>query len=530
MVSLDQSLALLARYRNSLHHCNRLTPDVLVLVFEEIVAEWNNPYNENFGSYPWKGLAQVCHYWRTVALGSPILWTQINTRHQGAALACIERSAEAPLSLVISTYSTDEKVSSILQALQPHAARIRKLYLPSNYLKTSDGNIHQLVQPLISSSAPMLETLETIKVRADPGWIPMPQIFAAETPHLTRLKVHFMCPQIRSISVARLKYLSFTGRKHTPINLSVSGLLDLLEAAPSLEVLKARKVTFSAPSEDETRIIELPNLKLLELGRDLASTLADILNRLILPECAIKLMVWFDRYEDNKFYMGVPKLEELAPVHPLRGVRKMHVNYLNGYEGIEISGATSHSPFMITGYLEHTTISNLGDMDSIAGTVFQSLIRAFDFDSLEEFAITELRNNARWTGFTTKVWMDAFKRMPNLKSLYIVLDGCYDEGISRSILSALNTPDDRSNSILCPNLEDLSVWGDKTWSSLKLFKLAEKRMQVGCPLKRVSMKLAHYASFSDPLDTDLAELRQVVETVDLEPSEISFPEFPESPS
>lgn len=521
------SLALLARYRNSLRPFNRLTPDILVLIFQELVAEHQDPHEDSFGSYPWMGLAQVCHFWRAVALKSPILWTQVSTRHPKAALASVERSAEAPLSLVVSTRSSDEKVSFVIQAILPHATRLRHLYLPSNYLKNSDGNIHQLVQPLVSSAAHMLETLETLKVRAEPGWIPMPIMFAGETPRLTRIKVHFMRPEIHSVSFARLKFLSFTGRKHTPITLNISGLLDILEATPSLEVFRAVKVTFEAPPEDESRKIEVPNLKLLELGRDKASVMADIMNRLILPECAIRLKVWFDRYEDSKFFMGFPHIDDLEPTHPLRDIRKVHVNYLNGYEGIEICGAMAKNPFTIYGYLESNTISNLGDMDSIAGTVFQSLTKAFDFDSLEEFAITEMRNNARWTGFTKKVWMDTFRRMPKLKSLHITLDGCYDEGISRSILAALSTLDDRTNGLLCPSLERISVWGDKTWSSLCCHRMALDRQKGGHPLKHLSMKLSHYASFSDPSDTDLPYLREVVETVDLEPVDIQFPDFPE---
>ena len=67
----DRSLALLARYRNSLQPANRLTPDILILIFQVVVGEYQDPYNDSFGSYPWKGFAQVCNFWRTVALTSP---------------------------------------------------------------------------------------------------------------------------------------------------------------------------------------------------------------------------------------------------------------------------------------------------------------------------------------------------------------------------------------------------------------------------------------------------------------------------
>ena len=56
--------------------------------------------------------------------------------------------------------------------------------------------------------------------------------------------------------------------------------------------------------------------------------------------------------------------------------------------------------------------------------------------------------------------------------------------------------------------------------------MAEERKKAGHPLKRVAMRLSHYASFHDTDDTDLPMLRRQVETVDLEPEDITFPEFP----
>ncbi|KAI0797636.1 hypothetical protein C8Q75DRAFT_739100 [Abortiporus biennis] len=528
LAQLDHSLALLSRYRNSLRPHNRLTPDILVIIFQVLADEHSWPTDSGFGAYPWKGIAQVCHFWREVTLSSAILWTQLSTRHSTAALACVERSGEAPLSLVIHENSSNEKVSSVLKAVAPHINRLQRFFLPINWLKATDGNIHHLLQPILSSPAPMLETLVTPKIRDDSPWIPLPTLFTGHTPNLTHLDICFLRPELRSLSFGRLKTLSFRGRKRAPITMSVSALLDLLEASPNLEVLKTVKVTFSPADEDDTRKVTLDCLKLLEIGREKASVVAEILNRIIFPNStSFHLNVWLDRYEDNKFYIGVPSMELLNLDHTLRDIKKMQINYLNGYEAVEILAVTSNTSFSINGHLESTTVTNLGDMDAIAGTVFKSLMRSFDFEHLEEFGITEYRNNARWTGFTTQIWTQTFRSMPNLKALYVCLDGCYDEGFSRAILSALSSRDERNGRLLCPSLESLSVSGDKTWSSLQCYNMAEQRSNGGYPLKRVSMRLSHYASFSDPSDTDLPLLRRYVETVDLEAREMSLPEFPE---
>ena len=97
--------------------------------------------------------------------------------------------------------------------------------------------------------------------------------------------------------------------------------LDLLEGCPHLETLRAEKVTFTDDdnsTETETRTLHLPKLRLLKLGRAKASAITTILARLVIPECAIKLKVWMDRYDESKFHMGFPHPTDLDPTHPLR--------------------------------------------------------------------------------------------------------------------------------------------------------------------------------------------------------------------
>ena len=167
----------------------------------------------------------------------------------------------------------------------------------------------------------------------------------------------------------------------------------------------------------------------------------------------------------------------------------------------------------------------LATLRADVGMVFQSFVRGFCCDDLEEFAICDQRMHSRWTGFTKKLWTELFRRAPKLRAFYCTADPGYDEGFARPVLAALATSE--AGRMLCPALEDVFVSGDKTWSSLQCFIVAEMRAQAGHPLKRVSMRLPHYASFSDPEETDLPMLRKHVEKVDLDPPEMTFPEYPE---
>ncbi|EKM55161.1 uncharacterized protein PHACADRAFT_255586 [Phanerochaete carnosa HHB-10118-sp] len=526
---LDSSLALLSRYRNTLQPFHRLSSDVLVLIFLELQRDEWNPVPQSFGAYKYLPVTKVCHSWRQVALNAPILWRQLSTRYPDMAMAAIERSLDAGLCFVIpQNYQEGDKVAALIKAVAAQTRRLQRLYIPSTMLKSSDGNIDPALTPLIEAPAPILEILETFKVHGEGDCRPLPVLFKGEAPCLSRLRVQYLCPQLNSISVSKLKYLSFSGKKRAPLSMTVSQLLDLLERCPLLEIFKTEKVSWQAAQDDDKRKVRLEHLKYLELGRANGSVISDIVGRITAPDYAMKLKVWLERYDDNKFYIGIPSEHLLEFDHPLRDLRKLFVDYINGYEGVAIRGATSKFPIEIHALLEDTTVANVGDMDSIAASVFQSICRTFDTEHLEEFAIYEMRTHARWTNFTKKVWVELFKRTPRLKSLYVTTDISYDEGLSRAVLAALVAPDERTTRILCPTLENLFVNGDKTWSSLQAYVMAEERARAGHPLKRVSMRLSHYASFHDPDDTDLPLLRKHVETVDLNPPEISFPDYPDT--
>ena len=474
-------------------------------------------------------ITKVCHTWRQVSLNAPILWRQLSTRYPTAATAALERSLDAGICFVIPHgYQEGDKTAALIKAVGAQIHRLRWLYIPSTMLKTSNGNIDPGLTPLIEAPAPMLEILETIKVRGDGECRPLPTVFKGETPLLNRLRVHYLHPQLSSLNLSGLKFLSFCGKKREMPNLSVTSLLDILEKCPLLEVLKVEKICWQSAADDDSRKVKMAHLRYLELGRAKGSVISDILGRIDAPEFAMKSKVWLDRYDDNKFYTGIPPEHLLDFAHPFRDIRKLYVQFLNGYEGVCIYGATKKYPFEIHGLLEDSTIANLGDMDNVAGTVFQSLVRAFDMENLEEFAVSEMRTHSRWTGFTKKVWVDLFKRAPKLKSFYVTTDSSYDEGFARSILAALVAPDERTTRLFCPLLENLFVNGDKTWSSLQCYVMAEERSKAGHALKRVSMRLPHYASFSDPEDTDLPMLRRYVERVDLDPVDIVFPEYPDT--
>lgn len=525
--SLDFSIALLKRYRNSLRPVHRLSVDILALIFVELLEDHDHPLSGSFGSCSWSYMTQVCHRWRVVALACSHLWTQLSTRFPEAALNCLERSMDAPLTFVIDSRATVDNSKEIVDRVLPHMNRMRHLYIPWTHLFDDDGNVSQLISGLIDAPAPQLETFYVYRVRADGKCFALPPIFGGNTPRLTALKLSYSYPRIGGVSYANLKELYIRGRKRDLITMELSQILEILEACPKLEVFVTVKARFVAnePLEEEgqsLRQIRLDHLQRIDISRCAASVVTDLLRRLIVPNCQLRISVWLERRSDFRFLFGVP--ESLGEGHPLRDIRKLQVGYRSSAGGVVIEGMTGAHPFQVIATIMNG--SDLSDMPTVSGPLLLSIAKTLDTSLLEEFVIAETSYYHPHIGFSKEVWSQVLARMPLLRTLHIRLQSITDSGFCRVILSALSTPDAVTGKVLCPLLETITLMDDKTWSSLQWYKFAQARKTQGHPLKRLSLCLPHYENVEDMAETDLGELREVVETVDLDPPETPHVEFP----
>ncbi|KAI0780670.1 hypothetical protein BD413DRAFT_8515 [Trametes elegans] len=524
---LDYSVALLKRYRNSVRPVHRLSPDILALVFLDLVQDHENPLNSQYGDFSWVYIAHVCHRWRTIALGCATLWTQISTRYPEAALACLERSADAPFSLVVHARAHPDNSKDVIDRVRPHMSRLRHLYLPWTQLHDENGNVSELLSSFIDVPAPQLETFYVYRVRIDGNCFPLPAIFGGHTPRLQVLKLSYCYPNMGHLSMRSLKMLYIRGKKRDAITMELSRLLEILEACPALEVLVTFKARFvhTQPLEQEGepfRRVRLDKLRRIDIARCSASVASTLLDRLIMPHCQLSLGVWLERRSDFRFTFGVP--DELSEDHPLRDIRKLQVAYRSASGSVFIDGTAGAHPFQITATIAPG--SDIGDMPTVSGPLLLSIARTLDLGALEEFTIAETAYYHPHVGFAKDVWVQALARMPLLRALHIRLQSITDSGFCRVVLSALATPDAITGRPACPHLETITLADDKTWSSLQWYVFARARKAQGCPLRRLSLCLPHYENVEDMAETDLAELREVVDTVDLDPPETPQVEFP----
>ncbi|KAH9843202.1 uncharacterized protein C8Q71DRAFT_699388 [Rhodofomes roseus] len=519
---LDFSLALLQRYRNALRPIHRLAPDILLLIFQGIAEEEDGPLHPSYGSAPWVYLAHVCHRWREIALTCAALWTRLSTKYPDAALACLERSADASLSLIVSASATTEAASQVINAALPHAARIRHIYLPSIFMEEAD--LREPLETILRSPAPALEALHVYKVGMDGDCFALPTMFDRHTPRLTTLRLAYAYPEPGSLTYTSLKRLFIKGKKRKPISMEVSQLLDILEACPELEELRTCKATFTSSAAADSRPpLRLDNLRVLDISRCSASVVADLFSRLAVPDCATRFSVSLERAADFTFRFGLP--DNLEETGHLPEITRLHIEYTSANDVVVIHGTTRTSPFQILAAIPQD--SDIGEMPTVAGHLLLSIVRTLDLSLLEEFTISETYYHRAHLGFTRRRWIEVFERMPLLKELHIRIDSINDAGFSRAILAALATPGEVTGRLLCPNLEVLTMTNDKTWSTLQCYLLAQQRAEHGHPIKRLSMRLPCYENFEDIEDTDIPALRKIIEVVDLDPPLVMRVPFPE---
>ncbi|KZT71300.1 hypothetical protein DAEQUDRAFT_763902 [Daedalea quercina L-15889] len=520
---LDLSLALLQRYRNALSPIHRLAPDILLLIFQDIAEEDDGPLHPSYGSAPWVYLAHVCHRWREIALTCAVLWTRLSTKFPNAALACLERSADAPLSLIVSASATTEAASQVINAALPHVARIRHIYLPSVFLE--DADLREPLESILRDPAPALEALHVYKVSMDGDCFALPTMFKGHTPGLTTLRLAYAYPELGSLTYTNLRRLFIRGKKLKPITMEVSRLLEILAACPELEELRTYKATFKASSSsaDSQPPLHLDKLRVLDIARCSASAAAELFSRLAVPDCAMRFLVSLERAADFTFRFGLPdNLEEMGH---LPGITQLHIEYTSANDVVSIHGKTRTSPFQIIAAIPQD--SDMGEMPTVAGHLLLCIVRSLDLSLLEQFTISETYYHRAHLGFTRRRWIEVFERMPLLKELHIRIDSINDAGFSRAILAALATPGEVTGRLLCPNLEVLTMSNDKTWSTLQCYLLAQQRADHGHPIKRLSMRLPCYENFEEIEDTDIPALRQIIDVVDLDPPPIMKVRFPE---
>ncbi|TCD68959.1 hypothetical protein EIP91_009349 [Steccherinum ochraceum] len=134
--SIDSEIALhlaavisLRRRRNALLRAIRIPVEILAEIFLHCRAAWDDRVWERFLD-PWVAITHVCHHWRSVALDTPTLWSDIYCRPSSLRQveAFLSRTKNAALSLLGTEFSVAE-FTALLTVVGPHLGHTRLIDL-----------------------------------------------------------------------------------------------------------------------------------------------------------------------------------------------------------------------------------------------------------------------------------------------------------------------------------------------------------------------------------------------------------------
>ncbi|KAF7798075.1 hypothetical protein EIP86_009289 [Pleurotus ostreatoroseus] len=293
---------------NALAAISRLPTEVLSLVFQAYVDNYWVAENHN-SQYTvgvraqiyttsmcgWLVLLQVCQHWRSVALGTPSLWTRIELGCQPYVDLALKHSGDMPLEVFAGRHRSEPnspyEFEILTRSLLPVFSRLRIAQF-----RFSDPNLKSALFILrrreLELQAPILEKLTLLmNGRSRPHTLTrIPTFPTMELPHLTDLTIEnasstllasFIRPTLTNLNVTFFPAL-------TP-----SALVQVLEQLPLLRCLKlsgfkeAGRTPVSAGlySPPWCRRIPLPHLKLVWFESRLhALEVAHLLGCLDFPE------------------------------------------------------------------------------------------------------------------------------------------------------------------------------------------------------------------------------------------------------
>ncbi|KAG6847741.1 hypothetical protein H0H93_006243 [Arthromyces matolae] len=258
---------------NALTDTSRLPAEILLVIFHEVV---NNSFEMEYKfDTAWrlgflKKVTQVCSHWRKVAMSAPSLWAHIVVEDSPWTMEMIERSKQAPLTIVyganvasgMSTYikTVFTSIGVLGELVSSHSHRIKTLVLEldashyHSYRTKSDvvGTFQTLLATLLTT-APILERLEIFFIGEHPNEkinVQAPVEMTTGLPRLRHLRLHKCNIAWDRLRLESLRFLDIHDLPDSS-QVSISHILMILQHTPFLEHLEAWGIQPSNASDRE---------------------------------------------------------------------------------------------------------------------------------------------------------------------------------------------------------------------------------------------------------------------------------------
>ncbi|KAF4597896.1 hypothetical protein EYR38_006288 [Pleurotus pulmonarius] len=221
--------------------------------------------NAQYGKLKWTRVARVCRKWRTVALGSPSLWTKLHYLPTRSLQKIAKRYPDTPLDIDCSLEGLQEITQAFGGKSLDLSRRIRRLIL---LLDASVINV-----TIFSCPLPVLQSL----TMSGPFDFPK-SFFDAHIPSLKSASLQLRQVPLDAHMLSNLQQLTLSGEWNSVLKnqrepLVADDFLSLLQRQPRLQALTftlpANTSNYSAPSEARTvQLSFLKEISIKSLKRD----------------------------------------------------------------------------------------------------------------------------------------------------------------------------------------------------------------------------------------------------------------------
>jgi len=432
--------------RNNFAPINRIPPEVLSLIPDYCCSCGMDEMLIT--------LTHVCHGWRELFISRSSLWASLDCTDVEQTRVYIERSKSSPLEIILEKSKDGAYCNDALLLAFPHINRLGSLTIcgPSDIL--ADLTKHFICPTPLLRKLKIDLDFDRDRAPKFPG-----ALFDGDISSLRRLSLSGLTtnlPWRNLVNLTTFKLSHFPGTVDPPFT---TRLLDFFEGAPLLRDITLRH-SIPAPSDPPPeRLVSLPYLK--ELTTTSQRAQSTLLNHLSIPSGAHLVITFTFSGENSRILDNLPK--NLNNIDNLSHITAINLIFDTKEKSLRLSGPSGG--LYIYGIWGAGNISS----PSLERRVLRSLDR-FNLSQIQKLTITKYTPSPPNEIEESSTFRNLLL-MNDLRTLTLIKCN------NLSFIHALNPERNKSDTILCPDLQELVLYVKKRdWFYLdELVEMASER-------------------------------------------------------
>ena len=411
-------------------------------------------------------MTHVCHGWRELFISRSSLWASLDCLGVEKTRVYIERSKSFPLEVYLEKSEDGAYSNDALLSVAPHIDRLGSLTVCGPSALLTDLSKH------FTCPTPLLRKLK-IDLDFDCTRAPsFPEsLFNGELSSLHRLSLSGFTTNLPWRNLANLttfKLSHFPGTVGPPFT---TRLLDFFESTPLLcEITLRHSIPASSDAPPE-RLVSLPHLK--EFTTTSQRAQSTLLNHLSIRSGALLVITFTSNGENSPIPDNLPK--SLNNLDNLSHITTINLTFDTKEKSLRLSGPSGGL------YIHGCSIAGNSVSPSLERRVLRSLDR-FNLSRVQRLKVTKYTSSPR-NEIEESSTFRTLLLMRDLRTLTLIRCN------NLSFIHALNPERNKSDTVLCPDLQELVLYIKKRdWFYLEeLVEMASERDERYAKLSSVTI-------------------------------------------